>query len=221
VLVQLFPSLTTVEVSPSIKIPPRAPVARIAFLDRDGVVNANRSDHVKSWDEFKFLPGALDALTLLSRSGWRIVVVTNQAIVNRGQITTARLRQLHNKMAESIVQHGGELSAVYACPHRQDEGCRCRKPEPGLLVAAANHLAGRLDHAIMVGDHLTDLEAARRAGCRSILVSSGRHRPVAGEVLPDNCLAIVPDLLAAAHEIIGGGLTHGSRQTIEWDGDSC
>jgi D-glycero-D-manno-heptose 1,7-bisphosphate phosphatase len=175
----------------------------IAFVDRDGVINANRTDHVKSWDEFEFLPGALDALALLSRTGWRVVVVTNQAVVNRGVVSTLELEHLHARMADAIRHHGGRLSAVYACPHRPDEGCGCRKPEPGLLVAAAANLVGRLDRSFMVGDHLTDLEAAKRAGCKSILVLSGRHQLSSTQVLPDNCVAIVPNLLAAAQHVVG------------------
>jgi D-glycero-D-manno-heptose 1,7-bisphosphate phosphatase len=175
----------------------------IAFVDRDGVINANRTDHVKSWDQFEFLPGALDALALLSQSGWRVVVVTNQAVVNRGEVSAFELEQLHARMAEVIRVHGGQLSAVYACPHRPDEACACRKPEPGLLLAAAADLAGRLDRSFIVGDHLTDLEAAKRAGCKSILVLSGRHQLSSAQVLPENCVAVVPDLLAAAHHLVG------------------
>ncbi|HLZ09897.1 MAG TPA: HAD family hydrolase, partial [Chloroflexota bacterium] len=168
-LVQEFPSMAPVGAPTMSPNEPAVGVTRIAFIDRDGVVNANRDDHVKTWDEFEFLPGALDALAILSRSGWRIVVVTNQAIVNRGKITSVDLENLHQKMAQSIFQNGGKLAAVYACPHRPEENCVCRKPEPGLLLAAADRLGGGLDEAILVGDHLTDLEAARRAGCRSIL----------------------------------------------------
>jgi len=144
-----------------------------------------------------------------------------QAIVNRGQVTTADLEILHQKMARSIIHNGGQLAAVYACPHRPDECCYCRKPEPGLLLAAADHLGGGLGDAILVGDHLTDLEAARRAGCRSILVSSGRHYSTNGEVLPDNCLGIVPDLLAAARHMTGPGLIRGSWQMIGPGDDTC
>ena len=174
----------------------------VAFLDRDGVINANRDSHVRSWDDFEFLPGALDAIAVLTRSGWRIVVVTNQAIINRGQITATELGQLHQRMADVVREHGGQLSAVYACPHRPDEGCRCRKPEPGLVIAAADQHNAELERSYLIGDHVTDVEAARRAGCRSILVLCGRHREFDGETVPDTCVAVVPDLLAAAHWIV-------------------
>jgi D-glycero-D-manno-heptose 1,7-bisphosphate phosphatase len=175
----------------------------LALLDRDGVINANRDNHVRSWDDFLFLPGALEAISLLSRSGWTTVVVTNQAIINRGHMTSPELGALHHRMAKVIEENGGRLSAVYACPHRPDESCGCRKPEPGLLLAAASDHDARPSRAIMVGDHPTDLEAARRAGSRSILVRSGRYRAAPGDVLPDSCVGIHDDLLAAARWIVG------------------
>lgn len=175
---------------------------QVAFVDRDGVINANRDSHVRSWDDFEFLPGALAAIALLSQSGRKIVVVTNQAIINRGQMTALELGRLHQRMADTVLEHGGQISAVYACPHRPDERCQCRKPEPGLLIAAADQHNAGLECSYLIGDHLTDVEAARRAGCRSILVLSGRHRGSVGEVVPDNCIAVLPDLLAAARWIV-------------------
>jgi D-glycero-D-manno-heptose 1,7-bisphosphate phosphatase len=218
---QIFPSPSIVEQRGSNRYKSPAADAPIAFLDRDGVVNESRCDHVKNWDEFVFLPGALDGLILLSHSGWRIVIVTNQAIVNRGRITLAELENLHCEMARSIFQHGGELSAVFACPHRPDEGCECRKPKPGLLLAAADHLAGALNDAILVGDNLTDLEAARRAGCWSILVSSYWHRSVVAGVLPKNCLAVVPDLRAAARHMVDFGHLRQLPHLTKANSDPC
>jgi D-glycero-D-manno-heptose 1,7-bisphosphate phosphatase len=221
VLVQTFVEVRTSTASGPARVDRSSMVRPLAFVDRDGVINANRTDHVKSWDEFVFLPGALDALALLSRSGWRVVVVTNQAVVNRGLVSTLELEQLHARMAEEIRHHGGQLSAVYACPHRPDEGCGCRKPEPGLLVAAAANLAGRLDRSVMVGDHLTDLEAAKRAGCKSILVLSGRHQFSSAQILPENCVAIVSDLLAAVQHVVGDKSWPSSNAGTDEDSEIC
>ena len=175
--------------------------APIAFLDRDGVINANRVAHVTSWEDFEFLPGSLEAIAILTRLRWMIVVVTNQASINRGHLVESDLAQIHHLMVSRVREHGGHISAVFSCPHRPDEGCNCRKPEPGMLVAAATRHGASLRNSILVGDHVSDIEAARRAGCQSVLVLSGRYRLAEGEMLPDNCVATLPDLLGAAEWI--------------------
>jgi D-glycero-D-manno-heptose 1,7-bisphosphate phosphatase len=172
------------------------------FLDRDGVINVNRPDHVKCWDEFEFLPRALPALAMLTKRGFAIVVVTNQAVVNRGLVSLATLGELHSRMCAAIHQHGGRVQAVLYCPHRPEEGCPCRKPQPGLLFRAAQELGVDLAAAIVVGDHATDLEAARRAGCRSLLVTSGRGIEGPHDGLPAGCVGVAPDLMAAAECIV-------------------
>jgi D-glycero-D-manno-heptose 1,7-bisphosphate phosphatase len=170
---------------------------RTVFVDRDGVINANRADHVTSWEQFKLLPGALDGLALLTRHGFQIVVVTNQAIVNRGTITRAALDDLHGRLIDAVERHGGRIAAVLACPHRPEERCGCRKPQPGMLFQARDAYGASLNDAVLIGDHATDLEAARRAGCSSILVLSGRT-PAGATDLPPTCVAVLPDLYAAA-----------------------
>jgi len=172
------------------------------LLDRDGVINANRPDHVKCWDEFKFLPGTLPALAMLTERGFTIVVVTNQAVINRGLMSLVELDELHSRMCSVIRMHGGRVGAVLYCPHRPEENCSCRKPQPGLLLRAKHQLGVDLAAAIVVGDHVTDLEAARRAGCRSVLVSSGRLTEGLRDGLPDGCFGAVPDLMAAAERIV-------------------
>lgn len=172
------------------------------FVDRDGVINANRTDHVLSWSEVEFLPGALNGLALLTRSGFDVVVVTNQAIVNRGQATRAAVDGIHARMVDEVQRHGGTIRAVQVCPHRPDEGCACRKPEPGLLLDAAARYGVRLSDAILIGDHEHDLEAARRANCSSILVLSGRTRQWPTRQLPSGCLAVLPGLLDAAQFVV-------------------
>jgi D-glycero-D-manno-heptose 1,7-bisphosphate phosphatase len=175
------------------------------FVDRDGVINTNRSDYVTAWDHFEFLPGALAGLELLAAQGLRIIVVTNQSVVNRGLASQDEIDGLHARMLDVVTSHGGRIEAVFSCPHRPDEGCVCRKPEPGLLVEAAHKLGILLQEAILIGDHPTDLEAARRAGCASILVLSGRTVSwPSDDALPEGCVVVLPDLLTAARHIVNG-----------------
>jgi D-glycero-D-manno-heptose 1,7-bisphosphate phosphatase len=144
------------------------------FLDRDGVINENRPDHVKSWDEFVFLPDIFDPLHQLTQDGRSVVVVSNQAAINRGLVDQETVKQINRQMCGEIARRGGRIDAVYFCPHRPDEGCDCRKPRPGLLLRAANEMGLDLARSYLVGDALSDIEAARAAGCSPILVLSGR-----------------------------------------------
>ncbi len=149
---------------------------KVVFLDRDGVINENRPDHVKSWEEFAFLPGALDALRRLREGGWLTIVVTNQAIIHRNLASQETVESIHQRMREVVEQHGGRIDAVFYCPHRPEEQCSCRKPQPGMLNQAASRFRFPLDQCYMVGDALTDMMAAQAAGCESILVQTGRGR---------------------------------------------
>ena len=148
---------------------------RAVFLDRDGVICWNRYDHVKRWDEFEFLPGALEALARLAESDLCIVVVTNQAVINRGMATVGAIEDIHSRMVSMVEQAGGRVDKVMFCPHRPDQGCGCRKPKPGMLLKAAEELELGLDSSYMVGDACSDVMAGRAAGCsRCYLVLTGR-----------------------------------------------
>jgi len=146
------------------------------FVDRDGVINRNRPDHVKSWSEFRFLSGSVEALVRLTRAGHRTFVITNQAIVNRGVVSAEVVATINRRMAEEVARHGGCIDAVLLCPHLPEEGCGCRKPMPGLLLQARERLGANLEEAYVIGDFSSDLEAARVAGCTPILVLTGRGR---------------------------------------------
>lgn len=176
---------------------------KFVFLDRDGVINENRTDHVKSWDEFVFLPGALEALRVLHETGWRVVVITNQAIVNREIITRSALDEMHSRMTRIVELHGGAIEAVLACPHRPDENCECRKPRPGLLLQAAARYRLPLDQCYLVGDALTDVMAGNTVGARCLLVLTGRG----AHQFRDNRQAcgpygVAPDLKAAVQRLV-------------------
>lgn len=146
------------------------------FLDRDGVINENSSEHVKSWDEFQFIPNAIRTIRELTETGLPIFVVTNQAAVNRGLMTLDDLNDIHSRMLAAIEAEGGRITKVYYCPHAPHEHCNCRKPEPGMLLQAAKDYDIDLSRSFMVGDAWTDMAAGREAGTHNILLMSGRGR---------------------------------------------
>jgi D-glycero-D-manno-heptose 1,7-bisphosphate phosphatase len=150
---------------------------KIVFVDRDGVINKNRSDYVKSWAEFEFLPGSLDALKLLTLNNYSIVVVTNQSVINRQLVTQGELQGIHEKLVKTVVEHGGNIKDIFFCPHIPEDGCRCRKPEPELIRRAQAKYGLDLAATAMIGDSVKDILCARRAGCgRAILVKTGHGR---------------------------------------------
>ena len=140
------------------------------FLDRDGVINRDRKDFVKSWEEFEFLPHALEALAALAQTPYRIVVLTNQSGVGRGLLTERTLQQIHAKMIDRIRECGGRIDAIYYCPHRPDAGCDCRTPSAGLFFEAARDLDFNLTLSWAIGDSHRDVRAASRAGVEAILL---------------------------------------------------
>ncbi len=147
------------------------------FLDRDGVLNENRPGHVRSWEEYRFLPGVKDALARAARTEFAIVVVTNQSVIGRGFATRNTVEDIHRRMTAEIAASGGRVDAVYLCPHAPEDGCDCRKPRPGMLLAAAREMGLDLARSWMVGDAATDVAVAQAAGVRPVLVLSGRGGP--------------------------------------------
>jgi D-glycero-D-manno-heptose 1,7-bisphosphate phosphatase len=169
------------------------------FLDRDGVINRERSDYVKQWNEFEFLPNVLSALQQLATLHIPILVITNQSAIGRGLVSMPVVNTIHRRAQMQIQAAGGRIDGFFICPHRPDENCACRKPKPGLLFQAAT--AYRLDlwRCVFIGDTLTDLQAARCAGCRAILVESGRQGDQLHSWLThESSVTIVKDLAAAA-----------------------
>ena len=165
------------------------------LLDRDGVINRERSDYVKHWDEFEFLPGALEALRRLTTLDWPILVITNQSAIGRGLVTEGAVADIHQRMITAVAAAGGRIDDVFVCPHRPDAGCACRKPRPGLLHRAAREFQLDLARCYLVGDAPTDLEAARSAGCQPIMVLTGLQAPALASLSLDG-VPVVPDLSA-------------------------
>jgi histidinol-phosphate phosphatase family protein len=144
------------------------------ILDRDGVLNKKpaQARYVRSWSEFEWLPGAKEALRLLKEAGYRVIVVSNQAGVGRGEMTKYALRQIHNLLKSETTEAGGEIEAIYYCPHDWDAGCECRKPAPGMLFQAQRDFSLDLTGTVFVGDDERDALAAERAGCRFARISA-------------------------------------------------
>jgi len=143
---------------------------KAVFLDRDGVINRRRADHVKCVEEVVFLPGAVEAVVRLSQAKWATVVVTNQAGVGKGLFPAEKVEEIHAHIAARVEAAGGRITAAYFCPHREEEDCRCRKPRPGLLVQAAAELGLDLSACCLIGDSLRDIAAAAAVGCIPILL---------------------------------------------------
>jgi D-glycero-D-manno-heptose 1,7-bisphosphate phosphatase len=146
------------------------------ILDRDGVLNRRppRAQYVRSWAEFEWLPGALDALRLLKEADYRVIVVTNQAGIARGAMTEADYAEVTARMRAAAADAGARIDQVYHCPHGWDEGCECRKPLPGMLFQAQRDFHLDLGRTTFIGDDERDAQAAYAAGCRSVLVSEER-----------------------------------------------
>ena len=172
----------------------------MVLLDRDGVINRMRPDYVKRWEELELLPGAVEALARLSRAGCDVVVLTNQSAIGRGLTTRKQVEEIHRRLGAVVAQAGGRIQAFLLCPHTPVDGCACRKPAPGLLLRARDELGIDLARAVLVGDQLSDLEAARAAGCSAILVDPAGDR-AAQAGLPRN--AWVRSLPEAADLILG------------------
>lgn len=174
---------------------------RAIFLDRDGVINANRADHVKSWDEFVFLPGVLDALRQLATRDFVLVVTTNQAAIGRGLMSEATLRDIHAQMSDAIARAGGRLDAIYFCPHRPEDLCACRKPQPGMYLAAARQFGIDPARSYVIGDAQADVDAARAIGAQGILVLTGRGSEQFAQMTARNDYIVVADLACAVEWI--------------------
>jgi D-glycero-D-manno-heptose 1,7-bisphosphate phosphatase len=149
---------------------------KTVFLDRDGVINRDSPAYIKCWAEFVFIPGSLDAIARLTRAGIAVIVITNQSAINRGMVPLAELENMHRRMRQAIAGAGGRITDIFYCPHRPDEGCDCRKPKPGLIMAARKRYGIDLTRAVMVGDSVRDIQAGMAAGCRTVLVQTGNGK---------------------------------------------
>lgn len=153
--------------------PTNAQTERYVFLDRDGVINVERGDYTTTIEEWEWAPRALEGIQLFTDAGFKIIVITNQACIAKGRQTEEGLAVLHDYMLCTIRESGGDILRIYHCPHQTSDGCSCRKPEPGLLLRAADDYGIDLKHTFFIGDASRDMEAAARAGVRGILIDTG------------------------------------------------
>jgi D-glycero-D-manno-heptose 1,7-bisphosphate phosphatase len=161
------------------------PTLKLVILGRDGVLNRFRDDHVKAPEEWVPIPGALEAVARLNHAGWHTVVATNQAGIGRGMIDMASVNAVHAHMNRQLMMLGGRIDAVFFCPHTPEEGCDCRKPQPGLMADIGRRYGTDLADVPMVGDTLRDLQAAVAGGCPPHLVLTGRAAAVDDAELSD------------------------------------
>jgi D-glycero-D-manno-heptose 1,7-bisphosphate phosphatase len=194
---------------------------RAIFLDRDGVICENRSDHVKSWREFRFLPGVKESIAALSRLGLPLIVVTNQAGIGRGIVSANVVEDIHRRMVAELAAYGGRIDRVVYCPHRPGDKCYCRKPEPGMLLKVAEEMGIDLSRSYSIGDAAADLMAGQRVGCQTFLVLTGRGFQ---QLLPalrsvDNHFTICRNLIRATTKILEAELSvvdEGERSSLTY-----
>jgi D-glycero-D-manno-heptose 1,7-bisphosphate phosphatase len=169
-----------------------------AFLDRDGVINrrAPEREYITRWEEMKFLPGVAEAIALLHRAGFRVIVVSNQRCVAKGLISAHDLEQMHRRMCDELAAEGGKIDAVYYCPHELQAACDCRKPKPGMLLEAARAHSLDLAESWMIGDFDIDIEAGRNAGCRTArLLGKSEVSKSTADVVASSLLDAVQQIL--------------------------
>lgn len=180
-------------------MPGRLGAKGLLILDRDGVINQDSSEFVKSPAEWRPLPGSIEAIARLSRAGYTVAVASNQSGLARGLLDRAALRAMHRKLRRLVAAEGGKVARIVVCPHGPDDGCACRKPMPGLLIRLARHFDTSLEGVPVVGDSLRDLQAAARAGARPVLVRTGNGEKTLRE-LPEELqrVPVFDDLAAFA-----------------------
>ncbi len=149
-------------------------MTQLVILDRDGVINEDSDEYVKSLAEWIPIPGSIEAIARLSNAGVTVVVATNQSGIGRGLFDLDDLEAMHDRLNELVLEQGGELSGIFYCPHTPDDACHCRKPAPGLLDAIAAEFDLNLEGVPLIGDSLRDLQAGLPHRCKPILVRTGK-----------------------------------------------
>ena len=188
---------------PTDSIAPRRPRSAV-FLDRDGVINENRSDYVRSTEQLHIFPATLPALARLAQSEHAIVIVTNQSAIGRGLVSAETVAQSNHYLLERIHAAGCRIDALYLCPHAPDDACECRKPRPGLLLQAGSELQLDLTRSWLIGDAISDLQAAIASGVRPILVGTGRGKEASLQLASEGLanISFLPDLVEAVEHVL-------------------
>lgn len=175
---------------------------KIIVLDRDGVINRDSDDYIKSPEEFIPISDSIDAIARLSSAGYKVVVATNQSGLARKYFDEEQLSDIHHLLCTMVEKVGGLIDGIFYCPHHPDEGCSCRKPRTGLLEQIENEFACELKGSYFVGDSLKDIEAARAFGCKPILVRTGKG------LLTEKGFADKKDMSVPVHDNLSVAVSH-------------
>ena len=181
---------------------------KLVILDRDGTINSDSDDFVKTPEEWLPLPGALEAIARLNHAGWHVVIASNQSGLGRGLFDVVSLNAMHAKMQKLLALQGGRIDAVFFCPHTAEENCHCRKPQPGLFEQIGLRFGVQLAGVPTVGDSLRDMVAGAAAGCEPHLVLTGKSAKYRDQALPAGLppgTLVHRDLAAFADVLLGRG----------------
>ena len=149
---------------------------KLVILDRDGVINEDSDNYIRSDQEWIPIPGSIEAIAKLYKAGYLIAVATNQSGLARGYFTETDLHAMHKKMLTLVEESGGRIDAIQFCPHHPDENCTCRKPKPGMVLSIIDELGIQPEHTWFIGDTLKDIQAGESAGCKTALVKTGKGK---------------------------------------------
>lgn len=177
-------------------------MTRVVVLDRDGVINRESPDFIRSPAEWIPLPGSVQAIADMTAAGFSVVVATNQSGVGRGLFTAKTLSAIHDRMTSTVEAAGGRLAGIFFCPHRPEDGCECRKPRAGLMRQIEARFGTSLRGQPLIGDSYRDLEAAWHVGARAILVRTGNGAATEGRLADSDEVTVFPDLAAAAAQLV-------------------
>ncbi|MDA8118680.1 MULTISPECIES: D-glycero-beta-D-manno-heptose 1,7-bisphosphate 7-phosphatase [Acidiferrobacter] len=183
---------------------------RLVILDRDGVINEDSDDYIKTPEEWRPIPGSLEAIARLTHAGIQVVVATNQSGIARGLFNVDMLGRIHNRMLDEIHHRGGEIEAIFFCPHGPRDGCTCRKPLPGLLYDIAARFKTSLSSTFAVGDTRRDLEAARAAQALPVLVRTGKGMRTIADGKGLAGVPVYDDLAAFTDAVLSHGVSGGA-----------
>lgn len=174
---------------------------KLVILDRDGVINEDSPEYIKSPEEWHAIPGSLDAIARLNKAHIKVAVATNQSGIGRGYYHLNMLEKIHAKMTAELKNAGGHIDALFFCPHHPDDHCECRKPKPGLLLQISKYLNIHLSEAVMIGDAKRDMEAAITAGAKGIFIHHTHQI-----LFPDKNIPVFSDLSQAVEAILNNDL---------------
>lgn len=177
---------------------------KLIILDRDGVINQDSDDYIKSPDEWIPIPGSLDAIARLNHAGYSVAIASNQSGIARGYFSLETLAAMNVKMNEMLSQLGGRIDAMFFCPHGPKDGCDCRKPRPGMLTDIGNRFQAELGDVMFVGDNINDVKAAKAAGARPVLVRTGKGEQTVGILAKNriNGIPVYDDLAGFANSML-------------------